>query len=51
MHLEATVVDVGARAVGTLVRSVSRVEAFVKLEMDELREASRTQFALVRSLA
>lgn len=50
MHLQATVVDVRARAVGTPVRSVSRVKAFVKLEMDELREAGWTQFALVRPL-
>lgn len=50
MHLEATVVDVRARAVGTPVRSVSRVKTFVKLEMDELCEAGRTQFALVRPL-
>lgn len=50
VHLEAAVVDVGARALGTPVRSGSRVETFVKLEMDELREASRTQFALVRPL-
>lgn len=50
MHLEARVVDVGAWAVGTPVRSVSRMETFVKLEMHKLREASRTQFALVRPL-
>lgn len=42
--------DVGAGAVRAPVRSGSRVQTFVKLEMDELREASRTQFALVRPL-
>lgn len=51
MHLEAAVVDVGARAVGTPVRSAPGMETFVKLEMDELREAGRAQFALVGPLA
>lgn len=50
MHLEATVVDIGAGAAGTPVRSFSRMKAFVELEVNELSKASWTQFALVRSL-
>lgn len=51
VHLEAAVVDVRARAVGTAVRPLPGVELVVELEVDELREAGRTQLALVGPLA
>lgn len=51
VHLEAAVVEIGAGAAGTPVRSLAGVEAFVELEVDELSEAGRAQLALVRPLA
>lgn len=48
MHLEAAAVEKGAGAARTLVRPLSSVEAFVKLEVDELCEASRAELALIR---
>lgn len=50
VHPEAAVVEIGTRAAGTPVRSFSCVEAFVELEVDELREAGGAQLALVRPL-
>lgn len=51
VHLEAAVVEICTGAAGTPVRSFSSVEAFVELEVDELREAGRAELALVRPLA
>lgn len=51
VHLEAAVVEIGAGAAGAPVRSFSAVEAFVELEVDELREAGRAELALIRPLA
>lgn len=43
--------DVRARAVGTAVGPLPGVELVVELEVDELREAGRTELALVGPLA
>lgn len=48
MHLEAAAVEIGTGAARTLVRPFSSVEAFVELEVDELREASWAELALIR---
>ncbi len=50
VHLEAAVVEIGAGAARTPVRSFSGVQAFVEFEVDELCEASRAELALVRPL-
>lgn len=50
VHLETAVVKVGTGAARAPMRSFSSVEAFVKLEMDELSKAGRTQLALVGPL-
>ena len=51
VHLEAAVVEISTGAAGTPVRSLSGVEAFVELEVDELSEAGWAELALVRPLA
>lgn len=50
VHLEAAVVEIGTRAVGTAVRPFPSVEAFVQLEVDKLSKAGWAELALVRPL-
>lgn len=42
--------EIGTGAVRAAVRSLTTVEAFVELEVDELSKAGRAEFALVRPL-
>lgn len=50
MHLEAAVVVIRTGTARAPVGSLSGVETFVELEVDELCKAGWTQFALVRPL-
>lgn len=47
MKSQATQVDVVAMAVGAFMRTLARVQALVQLEVDELGELSRAEFAVV----
>lgn len=50
VHLEAAVVEIGTRTVGTPVRPLTSVEAFVQLKVDKLSKAGRAELALIRPL-
>lgn len=50
MKSQADKVDVVAVAVGTFVRTLTRVQALVQFEVDKLGELGGAEFAVVRFL-